>query len=102
MADGRAYSSEASSTRWRTTMADTGDVTRFLADYSPEVRDIALKLRALIKKVAPNAVEGVYTGWKTIRYALSDRAESRVCYISPAKDSLRLGFDYSNDLPDPR
>jgi hypothetical protein len=83
-----------------TTMAD--DVTRFLADYSPEVRALALKLRALIKKVAPDAVERVYTGWKTIRYALSERAEARVCHISPARDSLRLGFDYSNDLPDPK
>lgn len=84
------------------TMADTGDVTRFLGDYSPKVRKLALQLRAIIKKVAPDAVERVYTGWKTIRYALSERAEARVCYISPAKDSVRLGFDFSNDLPDPQ
>jgi hypothetical protein len=84
------------------TMADTGDVTKFLADYSPKVRDLALQLRALIKKVAPDAVEHVYTGWKTIRYALSERAEARVCYISPAQHLVRLGFDYANDLPDPQ
>jgi hypothetical protein len=83
-------------------MAEADEVMRFLADYPPKVRDLSLQLRTLIKGVAPDSVERAYSGWKTIRYSLTERAEDRVCYISPFTDFVRLGFDYATEVPDPK
>jgi hypothetical protein len=80
--------------------SDDDAVTKFLDQYPSKVRELASQLRALVRDVAPDAIERVYTGWKTIRYSLSERAEDRVCYISPFNEFVRLGFDYAPGLPD--
>jgi hypothetical protein len=48
-----------------------GNVEEFLEPYSPEVRDIALKVRESIRVIAPHLKEKVYGGWKTVGYSFS-------------------------------
>jgi hypothetical protein len=71
-----------------------------LADYTPEVRQIAEALRRLVKLAAPEASESAYPGWRGIGYR-----HLRVgffCAIFPQPDHARLSFEYGVLLPDPQ
>ena len=76
-------------------------VEDFLADYKPEVRDLALKVRELVRSVLPEAHESVHTGYKTITYGTGPRMSDEICYIAPLSSSVNLGFNYGTQLPDP-
>lgn len=64
------------------------EVTTFLDAYDPAVRDLALKLRDLVLKVAPDAQERVHRPWKTISYGVGQK----FCAISPHKTWVNLQF----------
>ncbi|GAB3253336.1 hypothetical protein GCM10027347_13070 [Larkinella harenae] len=76
-------------------------VETFLADYKPEVRELALKVRALVQQIFPEAHESVRTGYKTITYGIGPRMSDEICYIAPLSSSVNLGFHYGTQLPDP-
>jgi hypothetical protein len=77
------------------------EVEDLLAQYPPQVRDIAFKLRDLVLDSVPDQVERVYPGWKNIGYGTSDKRTDQLCYIAPLKDSVNLGFNRGAELPDP-
>lgn len=79
----------------------TKPVETFLADYKPEVRDLALKVREVVRSVLPEAHESVHTGYKTIIYGTGPRMSDEICYIAPLNSSVNLGFNYGTQLPDP-
>ncbi|MGA0555655.1 DUF1801 domain-containing protein [Larkinella sp. VNQ87] len=79
----------------------TKPVETFLADYKPEVRDLALKVRELVRTILPEAHEAVHTGYKTISYGTGPRMSDEICYIAPLSSSVNLGFHYGTQLPDP-
>ncbi|GAB3339794.1 hypothetical protein GCM10027299_52680 [Larkinella ripae] len=79
----------------------TKPVDAFLADYKPEIRDIALKVRELVQRILPEAYESVHTGYKTIAYGTGPRMSDEICYIAPLSSSVNLGFNYGTQLPDP-
>jgi len=77
-------------------------VTEFLATYSPEVRDLALKTRALILEVIPHAVEQVDPPSKIIAYGFGLKMADIICVIAPYKSHVNLMFSRGTELPDPR
>lgn len=77
------------------------DVEEFLSDYSSEVQDLVMNVRALVLDVVPDANEKVYTGWKNIGYATGEKMKDQFCYITPRKSGLTLGFNQGTDLTDP-
>lgn len=77
-------------------------VEEFLDSYSPEVREMALKARETVQRVAPKATERVHTGWKIIVYGLGDKMAEQFCAIMPLRSYVNLGFYKGTDLPDPK
>lgn len=73
----------------------------FLAAYSPEVRDLALKTRALVQEVIPTALEIVDPPSKIIAYGFSRKYADLVCAIAPYKTYINLIFSKGTELPDP-
>ena len=41
---------------------------QFLADYPPEIQEMADGLRAMVKQAVPDIEEKVYRGWRLIGY----------------------------------
>ncbi len=72
-------------------------VEAFLASYSTEVREVALALRAVVRKLAPDAEEKVHPAWKTIAYGHA----RKFCAISPHTAWVNLQFHAGASLPDP-
>jgi hypothetical protein len=68
-----------------------------LESHSPEVRAIAARARALIKRELPGVEENGYPGWRLIGYR---HGGAYLCFVAPLKDHVRLGFErgiYMND-----
>lgn len=76
-------------------------VDEFLESYSPAVRAMALKARALVRSAAPDLIEQVDVPGKLIGYGWDTTYAGTVCVIMPLKDSLNLGFARGTSLPDP-
>ena len=70
---------------------------QFLADYPPDVRDIAVELMKLVRDEVPGVDERVYPGWRLVGY----RHHGYFCCVSPQMDRVRLGFERGIELPDP-
>ena len=77
-------------------------VTELLAPYSQEVRDLALRVRALVLDVIPNAIEQVDSGAKIIGYGFGTKYADLICVIMPLKAGVNLGFHNAVELPDPK
>ncbi|HMD89324.1 MAG TPA: DUF1801 domain-containing protein [Anaerolineaceae bacterium] len=76
-------------------------VEEFLANFSPQVREISFSLRNLVYKLVPDAEEIVYTGWGNIQYYFSGKSKSRFCAINPYLDRVDFFFLRATDLIDP-
>ncbi|WP_266367762.1 DUF1801 domain-containing protein [Tellurirhabdus rosea] len=73
----------------------------FLAQLDPEVRDLTLHVRQLIRTVLPDAHEELRPTYRTIAYGRSPRMTDEICYISLLSTGINLGFHYGTQLPDP-
>jgi hypothetical protein len=74
---------------------------QFLATFRPEIRELADRLRQLIKQTIPNIAEAVYPGWKLIGYREQDGRRSRYfCFVAPFADRVVLGFEYGMLMAD--
>ncbi len=72
-----------------------------LYQSTPEIAELARKIRALIFEVAPRAVEMISIRDRVAAYGFSDKMRSQPVYIALPKGWARLGFYYGGDLPDP-
>ncbi|HEY0319822.1 MAG TPA: DUF1801 domain-containing protein [Pyrinomonadaceae bacterium] len=77
-------------------------IEKFLAAYSPAVRDLTLKVRALVLKVVPDAVEQVDAASNLIGYGFGLKYADLICVIMPLKSAVNLGFYRGTELPDPK
>lgn len=68
-----------------------------LTDLSPELRELADRLRRLFHELVPDIEEAGYPGWKLIGY----RHRRYFGFIAPMADHIRLGFEHGATLPDP-
>ena len=78
----------------------TPTAEEFFANYSPDVRAVAMQARQLVLSVVPDATEHVDTGNKVVVYATGGRMAEMVSYISAHKAHVNIGLRGA-DLPDP-
>lgn len=73
-----------------------------LDDFSPAMRAIAQRLRAVVSEAVPEAVERVRPGWRLIGYDLP-MARKRVyfAFVAPEEVHVHLGFEHGWAMRDP-
>jgi hypothetical protein len=82
---------------------DSIPVEAFLAGYPDGIRAAAEKLRAIVKRAAPGAVERVRPGWRLIGYDVPiGRRNAYFGYIAPERGHVHLGFEHGIFLADPQ
>jgi hypothetical protein len=78
-------------------MADP--IESFFRSYEPSVEELAAGLRALVRRLVPNAEEKLHRPWKTVAYGSSKKR--KFCAISPHKSWVNLQFHNGSSLSDP-
>ncbi len=73
----------------------------FLAICSPAVRDLALQLCRLIRRVMPAAIEQVDLPSNYIGYGCDRTYTGIICAVTPYKTHVSLSFAHGVTLPDP-
>ena len=74
----------------------------FLSGYPPEMQAIAARLRRLVRKAVPDAIERVRTGWRLIGYDIPVGRRTRYfAYVAPEPEHVHLGFEYGAWMDDP-
>jgi hypothetical protein len=74
----------------------------FLAGYPDAIRPLADRLRAIVKQVAPDAIERVRPGWQIIGYDLPvGRRTAFFAWVMPENVHVHLGFPQGVFLADP-
>lgn len=73
----------------------------FLAQFSPEVRNLALALRDLIMEIEPAAIEQIDVPAHLLAYGYAKTYAHLICVIILYKEYVNLGFPRGVDLPDP-
>lgn len=79
------------------------EITEFLAEWPREQRELALELRRLVLRVAPQLDERIAFG--ALCYVVPGRPYGVIgggaCGIGRRKDTVQLGFLHGAFLPDP-
>ena len=78
------------------------EIDRFLEAYTPDIRDLTHRVRALIASVTPDADEYLKLGWKVIWYGFGPKMPDQFAVVMPTRHHVGLGFAYGSDLPDPK
>ena len=74
----------------------------FLSAYDPEIREIAERLRDVVREAVPEAIERVRTGWRLIGYDVPAGRRSRYfAFVAPEPEHVHLGFEYGVWMADP-
>jgi hypothetical protein len=77
------------------------ELEQFLTPYSPMVQALALKLRALIREVMPDAIEQLDAPARLIGYGLDRTYKGLICGTTLHKAHINLMFARGTELPDP-
>ena len=74
-----------------------------LADHSPERRQLANALRAIVKRAVPEAIERVRPGWGLIGYDVPiGRGKTRYfAFVWAEPEHVHLGFEHGVLMDDP-
>lgn len=75
------------------------NVEKHIESCPIRIREIIEKLRSIAKAGMPGAHEFLYHD--AITYQLSKSPGTWICYISPQRNYVRLGFFFGNNLIDP-
>ena len=74
----------------------------FLSGYPIEIRDIAERLRTVVREAVPEAIERVRTGWRLIGYDVPVGRRTRYfAFVVPEPEHAHLGFEYGAWMTDP-
>jgi hypothetical protein len=74
----------------------------FLSRYDPEIRDIAERLRDVVREAVPDAIERVRAGWRLIGYDVPVGRRTRYFgFVAPEPEHVHLGFEYGAWMTDP-
>jgi hypothetical protein len=79
----------------------SSELESFLTPYNPGVRALALKLRALIRAVMPDAIEQLDPPAHLIGYGVDRSYKGLICGITLHTAHINLMFARGTDLPDP-
>jgi hypothetical protein len=73
-----------------------------LEDFPPPMQAIAHRLRAIVKRAQPEAIERVRPGWRLIGYDLPvGRKAIYFAYVAPENEHVHLGFEWGILMDDP-
>lgn len=75
-------------------------VKALLSAYDPGVHEIALKARALVLEVVPDALEQIDVSAKMLAYGYKATYKDLICVIMPQKGYVNLGFPRGAELAD--
>ena len=77
---------------------------KFLKPYDPEVRELALQLRALLLEEIRPCYENIYDAYSAVAigYGTSDRLRDGVFHIAVYSKHVNLGFNDGATLDDPK
>ena len=79
------------------------DFEKAIANFSPEIKNIAWQTRQLIYEILPNVIEVVWVQQKNTGYGTGPKKKTEhFCWIMPASKHVNLGFNYGAELPDPK
>jgi hypothetical protein len=82
---------------------ETIPVEAFLEDLPPPLREIAERLREIVKRATPEATERVRLGWRLLAYDLPiKRHGAFFAWVFPEKKHVHLGFPKGVLMDDPR
>jgi hypothetical protein len=74
----------------------------FLESYPEPMRDIAERLRMIVRRAVPDAIEAVRPGWRLIGYDVpAGRRTAYFAYVAPEPAHVHLGFEYGVLMDDP-
>jgi hypothetical protein len=74
----------------------------FLAAYPDQIRDAANRLRAIVQRTVPAAIEAVRPGWHLIGYSVpAGRRVAYFAFVAPGPTHVQLGFEYGMLIDDP-
>ena len=74
----------------------------FLNDYSPEIRELAERLRDVVRRSVPEAIERVRMGWRLIGYDVPVGRRTRYfAFVAPEPQHVHLGFEHGIWMSDP-
>lgn len=79
-------------------------LNKFLKPYDPEIRDLALKLRALVLAEMAPCYENIYDAYSAVAigYGTSDRLRDGIFHIAVYSKHVNLGFNDGATLDDPK
>jgi hypothetical protein len=77
---------------------------RFLKPYDRAVRDLALKLRALLLEEIAPCYENIYDAYSAVAmgYGTSERLSDGIFHIAVYEKGVNLGFNHGATLADPK
>jgi hypothetical protein len=74
----------------------------FLSAYASEIRDIAERLRDIVREAVPEAIERVRSGWRLIGYDVPVGRRTRYfAFVAPEPEHVHLGFEHGAWMTDP-
>ena len=78
-------------------------IEAFLDDIAPPMREIAERLRRIVRAATPEATERVRTGWRLLAYDLPiKRHGAFFAWVFPERKHVHLGFPKGVLMNDPR
>src|SRR5712675_339837 len=79
-------------------------LTNFLKPYDPEIRNLAVKLRALVLEEMAPCYENIYDAYSAVAigYGTSDRLRDGIFHIAVYSKHVNLGFNDGATLDDPK
>jgi hypothetical protein len=77
------------------------EIKAFLSGYDSTVQEIALRARALVLDLAPDAVEQIDLPAKMLAYGSKATYRDLICVIMPQKGYVNFGLPRGAELPDP-
>jgi hypothetical protein len=81
---------------------DNSGFETIVSRVAPNICDLALGTRELIREIYPNVVEVPWLNQNVIGYGVGPKKMSEhFCYIAVHRDHINLGFNYGAELPDP-
>ena len=77
---------------------------KFLKPYDPEIRNLALQLRALVLEEMAPCYENIYDAYSAVAigYGTSDRLRDGILHIAVYTKHVNLGFNDGATLADPK
>jgi hypothetical protein len=74
-----------------------------LEDFPPPMQAIAQRLRKIVKRAEPDAIERVRPGWRLIGYDLPiGKKRVYFAFVAPENEHVHLGFEHGWAMRDPR